>query len=81
MEKFIEDFFTRIGIGLNGYIANLSSDKVRELFPNYQFVIENVKDTNSVLKVVSNVTNEPILTAHYVHKENGRITQISVQKS
>lgn len=81
MEKFIEDLFTRIGIGLNGYVANLDSDKVRELFPNYEFVIENVKDTNSVLKVVSNVTNEPILTAHYVHKENGCITQISVQKS
>ena len=80
MEKFIEDFFTRIGIGLNGYIASLSSDKVKELFPNYEFVIENVSDTNSVLKIVSNVTNEPILTAHYVHKENGCITQISVQK-
>lgn len=77
MKEFITNLFNAIGLGVNGFIDNINADKTKELFPKYTFHSVNNSPWETIVSIVDENGEVP-LVCKYTHKENGRITHITI---
>lgn len=77
MKEFITNLFNAIGLGVNGFIANITADKTKELFPKYTFHSVNNSPTETIVSIVDENGEVPFV-CKYTHKENGRITNLII---
>lgn len=78
MDKFIIRLLNCLGMGVNGFIANMKSVKAREIFPDYSFDKTADTGTEATFTVTDVETGKRVFSLVCGHKENGRITEMTL---
>ena len=80
MERFIIELLNRLGLGVNGNIKSLNTDKSRDIIPNYVFVKVSGNDSQTTYAVTDAETAQTDFSITYTHNEKGVITKVEIEK-
>jgi len=77
MERFIIELLNRLGLGVNGNIKSLNTDKVKEMLPSYTFVKVKEEDGKTTYAVTENENGTTDFSIICTHNEKGFIRCIT----